>query len=354
MAAEQESVTPVAPAVEDSESLADHEAQFGAEARRSQQQDVDEDDGVDELPRARAKSQQAKPTDYDEIAAYTKRLREAETELGLSLERRQGESTRVYNLRRQAEIAEALREAKKAPAQPQPAAQPSTAVPNLNTPRIALEASFSEVEPKQEDFALEDNPFAAWSRAVASYDRRKERFEERQAEAKQAAEVAERESVAQQERYARAHGERVTKFIESKPDFWQVVEKVNDLGEIPPLLVQAIVRDDKGPELMYYLAHHPDELSEMILITDGKPVTDQAVALLRRRLTARDINVASNGATGALPLASPTRVIPRPPTPVRTGSIKTDTSEPQIDEDHPLASHEKAFGPNSRFARSRR
>jgi len=350
MAAEQESVTPVTPAVEESESLADHEAQFGAEARRSQAVDVDEDEGVDELPRARAKSQQAKPTDYDEIAAYTKRLREAETELGLSLERRQGESTRVYNLRRQAEIAEALREAKKAPAAPTPA----PAVPNLaqNAPRTALEA-FSEVEPKQEDFALEDNPFAAWSRAVASYDRRKERFEERQAEAKAAAEVAEKEFAARQETLARAHGERVTKFIESKPDFWQVVEKVNDLGEIPPLLVQAIVRDDKGPELMYYLAHHPDELSEMILITDGKPVTDQAVALLRRRLTARDINVASNGATGALPLASPTRVIPRPPTPVRTGSIKTDTSDLPTDESD-LTSHEKAFGPRSRFARSRR
>ncbi len=324
--------------VDESESLADHEAQFGSPAARAAAAAVEDTPAEPAEPlvapeppkqaeKRRAPRSVATPEDVGRIAELTRKLRETE---------RERDELKTLHA---------------------PVAGPATIT--ISPPIIASTNGktptdeFTEKEPTQEDFALEDNPFAAWTRAVASYDRRKERFEEKQAEQQTAMEKAEQDSRARDEAVVYAHNARVNAFVQKKPDFQQVIsaKEVEDLGALPPLLVRVIAEDDNGPELMYYLASNPDELAEFILLADGKAVNEQSAALLRRRLHTRGLTAT----TGTVPTAPPLRTVPRPPIPVRPGPTSTaPVSEVPDDNDESLSSHEKAFGPKSRFGARRR
>ncbi len=86
-------------------------------AAQQAQRERDDKTGQFKPERQRARSQQAGKDDVEKINAYTKRIREAEESLGIKVEKQPGESDRVYNLRRRAELLEAKREvAKVAPA----------------------------------------------------------------------------------------------------------------------------------------------------------------------------------------------------------------------------------------------
>ncbi len=81
---------------------------------------------------------------------------------------------------------------------------------------------------------------------------------------------------------------------------------------------------DNGPAIVYHLLAHPDQLAEMYALWDGKPLTEQSVALATRWLS----NRVSAGTTGAATAAIPVARTPKPPTPVRTGPMQTGTSPP--------------------------
>lgn len=341
---------PTAPV--ETETLADHEAQFGPGAKRDPQpaptngattdaatEDADTERDAGGRFKQRAKSHQATPSDVEEIGQLTKRLRQAEADAGITKpDRNPGESDRAYSMRRQLALVEALRDAKRAtaaPSTPAPRTEPVAARP------VSVQAApFTTPRPKPEDFATADEPAEAYYEAIADW-----KFDKRIHEAQQAL-LAQRASESQAQ-IQQQHAERkaivdgkIDAFVKAGHADWD--EKLKSVEDIPisDLLAHTIWTDDNAPELMYYYATHPAELAELSLMTGGFTVDDQSAALLRRRLHAQAIG-AKTGAPPPVP--APVTVAPHPPTPVRTGPLKTG-DEPPDDNDMSLANHEKHFG----------
>jgi hypothetical protein len=300
--------TPAAPPVETpslaSESIADHAAQFGA-TPEPQKTEAD-----DKRTRHRAASQRARAEDVPRIAELTKNWRT--------------EQDRVKQL--EAELAKF----KTTPPPPAPS-------------RATSETTFEEKEPVLEDFADQPDPYTAWTRALGRYDRRREAFE-----AKQAEESSRNEREQTERAVARdaAYHARLAEYVKTKPDFGEKFNAVlADVQEIPNLLERAIKDDDNGPAVLYHLLTHASDFDDMRLLTDGKPVTEQSVALLRRRLNTL-VSRSQAAATGsAVATASPS-LAPRPPNPVRTGPLKTGEDPPG--DGHSISDHEKYWGPKAR------
>lgn len=271
-----------------------------------------EPDSPKQRARHRAASQQAGPQDVPRIQELTRKLREAERERDEW-------------------------KAKHAPRPEPPQARAAGgAVPSPTVPP----AVFSESEPTLDDFAQAEDPYAAYVRALARYDRNKEAFDAKQAEAQsREKQTREQDEQARQQAFA-AHLEREKQFVATHPDYREAIEKVSgdDGPPIPPLLGEAVIRSDKSADLMYYLATHPEVLDQFVLDTLDKPVTPQAVAILQRRLLTQTRTQAVT--TGSAAATAPS-LAPRPPNPVRTGPLKTG-DEPYTD-DISLEEHEKRF-----------
>lgn len=336
--------TTTATPLTEEESLAAHRASFSPEARRAEAEppDVPSDAVEDHRPveRHRAKSQRATANDYQDIAALTKELRTVEGKLVKLKPDSGAESPRVLALRRQikglrSEIAEA-----------QPPSTPVTpAVVRSNAePLAASTATFSETEPVLGQFENEADPYAAWQRALARYDRRKDAWDSDRA----AATVREREHTAAQtaavEAEHRAYGSRLEAFRKTHPDFQEKLSAVED-RQLPPALIASIVKDDNGPAILYALLSDPVFLDEMHLLSDGKAVTETSVALLRRRLNAQ-LTRTTAAVTGSASTMTPSSWTSRPPNPVRTSPLTTGDDPPG--DGHSLADHRKHFGPKPR------
>jgi len=327
--------------VEDTGSLADHEASFtgkrGASPPAPEKTEAvepadDEADGRDETtgqfkPRHRASRDKARAEDVPEIQALSRTLKEKREALAKLNPAMASASPRVASLRLQIRGIEAELEA----ASPKRESAPVAAAPS----RPAAHASaFTEAEPTLEQFANEADPYAAWQRALARYDRRKDAFEEQQQQAQQT--QAQREQ-AQRERI----GQQAAAFAAKTPDYVSSLEAIKH-ETAPDLLMAAIGASDNGAELVYYLAKHPVDRHEMYLITDGKPVSDQAIASVRRLLDAR----MQAGLTGAVATPVVPKTKPKPPTPVRTGPLTTGDEPPG--DGASLADHERAYSKSRR------
>jgi hypothetical protein len=258
----------------------------------------------DKPKKHRAKSQLARPEDVPRIKELTRKLKEAE---------------------------EALAAVRRAPVTPETPAE--TVVPTWSAP--AATSTFTDPEPTLDQFNDKPDPYSAYLRAVAAYDRKKEAWDAKQAET---------QTQATQSRQALVEkvSAQVAAFRAKTPEYDQAIEAIK--GETAPdLLMAALLSGDNFPDLVYYLATHPVDRHEMHLITDGKPVTDQHVASVRRILDAR----MQAGSTGA---AAPLSPVPRkpfkPPTPVRTGPMTTGEEPPG--DGASLADHERFFKPRRR------
>ncbi len=108
-----------------------------------------------------------------------------------------------------------------------------------------------------------------------------------------------------------------------------------------------------GPLAAYLLAKDPERaaMTEETLIDPSNPAFPAAVAAMKRYLRAlvasaqRSDSSSSRAAavvTGAAPTSSP-KLVPKPPTPVRTGAMKDADAVPG--DDSSLADHERAFLP---------
>lgn len=267
----------------------------------------------------RAKSQRAVPEDVKEIDALTKRLREAED--AIPIERNSGESDRAYQLRKRAEIAVMATKAHSTPAAPvvaRPAAAPAPVV--ARPPAIG---EFTEKEPQLADFATDPDPYAAWQRSLARFDRRKDDFEATQ-KTSQAATKAQQEVFDREiNECVQQHVNRIGSFMTARPDMKalfdaEAAKPEHEQIQLPIALRGAIEFHEKGPEFLAYLLQNPDFADEIFLLTDGRavgdPRTDPLVASVRRRLLQRVPDVK----TGAPATPRQTIVAPRPPTPVRT------------------------------------
>ena len=336
-----EPVTPVETGEPEDTSLAAHEAAFGKGGSGT----LEREDGVPETTeerdergrfRHRASSQRANPEDVPQINALTKELRAKEQELAKARPESVSGSPRLLALRRQIKAIEAeLGELK-----PKPAAVERPAIREPEKPEPA--STFSEKEPSLDDFANEADPYSAWNRALARYDRRKEAFEADQAADVTRREARQREQQQQFEQRVATYAQRVTEFTKTHPDFQTALAAVEDRNNVTPILAEAIYSADNGPALVYHLAQHPQFYDEMFLLTDGKPLTDAHVAVAQRRLH-QHWQAASTGSAAVSRTLNPP---PRPPNPVRTGPIHTGDELPG--DESSLAEHEKAFGPKRR------
>lgn len=321
-------VTPEPPA-----SIADHAAAFGP-TRETAERETERgpaNTGQFASPSAeakhRAQSQRATAEDVAEINKLTKDLRAKEAELAKVDPDSASGGSRIQSLRQRIRGIEAALAEK----QPKPAA--AAPQPTRATAPVSGD-TFTEPLPTLEQFANEPDPYEAYLLAKFGHTQRKEAWESKQADANKAAD-AERQALVS------GHQARMEAFAKVTPDFDAVTKAF--LGqEIPTLLVQSLIRDDNGPQHVYYLAQHPELVDELFLQTAHQPVTDAHVAVVQRRLKQH----AQAAPTGSAAVARAPYSPPRPPNPVRTGPLKTADDPP--DEAASISDHAKYFGPKRR------
>lgn len=322
-------VEPEAPA-----SLAEFREQFPAAPKEGQPAP---EPTAERGPR-RAQSHKAEPKDVPVIAALTKQLREAED--AIKIERKDGESDRVFQLRKRAEIAALA-------SRPAPVAQPAARREPERAAPVAQPSAFTEKEPVIEDFKDKPDPWLALSRATASYDRRKEAYD-----ATQGAQKAHYEAQAQQfnkdiDQGIRAHAERAVTFANSRSDVKalfdaEAAKSPQDQIQLTLAVRGAIEFHEKGPEMIVALLQNPELADELFLLTTGRavgdPRTDSLVATVRRRLLQR-----ISGATSGSPAPQrPFKPAPRPPNPERTVPQTPRDLSPS-DAPGSLAEHRRQF-----------
>lgn len=186
---------------------------------------------------------------------------------------------------------------------------------------------------------LDDYPdLKAWQAADAEWIKQTIAAERQQAEADTQARLAQA-----------AFRERLDDFKADHDDYDEKILAVDDIVA-PPLLAALITQDARGPEVIYYLASHPEEFAELSLINANTPVTDYTIGTLRRLLLPR-LDAASNG-TGTASPAVIHRPAAAPIAPVRTSS-PVATDHPPTDADS-AQYHADYYNRLEREARQRR
>ncbi len=325
-------------------SLSDHEASYSPEARVEPAADDDapaDDRAADGrfAKRHRAASQRADADDVPAISEHTKRIKEIEASLGADIARKDGESERVYNLRRRRELLE--RQSTAPVAAPTPTAPPQPAPRQIPQQSQAIQPSF----PTSEQF-FTAYPDATWEDYTDARSDWRYELRAQQAREQAAAESAQRTAQERSAKYTAALPAVKQKY----PDFDAVVTVPNPYAS--PTLTQAIMASAHGPDIAYLLAKDPELLAE--LNADTIEFHASAIAPMRRYLDSlvagqRSPTPSTRTAAGptgaALALAPPPA--PRPPTPVRTGTIAVPDTPP-TDDDMSLSAHERAFLPKRR------
>lgn len=321
----------------ESSSLSEHEATFSPEARNEAPVETDDDGEPVQRTRHRARSQQASPEDVAQIRDWSARARAAEEAAGIA--RNDGESERVYRLRVRTELAEAARQARSAP-KPEPVRQsaPAPVVAPAPTPAASTDAP-TRPEPSEDEIGTKYQTYAEFTRDQARWVIEQDRAEQ--------ARAAEQQQLQQsQQAQISSYQQRVNAFVAKQPDYNEVVQAaMADFGadfKIAEPAFQVFLTHDNGPQMLYHLLTHPDQLAEMQALWEGKPASHANVALATRWLQSR-VQAVSTGSVAPTPPVIPA---PRPPNPVRTGPMKTGDELPS-DTDS-LSKHEKAFAPWSR------
>ncbi len=298
-----------------------------------------------ERPPRRAKSHQAEAKDVPEIAALTKQLREAED--AIKVERKDGESDRVYQLRKRAEIAK--RAAAPAPVAAQPSAvEPPARVAAPVVQQQTAPGAFTEKEPTIDQFASEADPYSAWQRALGRFDRRKEAFEASQETAKASYQAQEQRFHQEINQSIEAHQTRMATYLGSAPEdvkalyAAEAAKPPHEQIQLPLALRGAIEFHERGAEMITALLKDQNLADELFLLTSGRPVgdprTDSLVATVRRRLLQR----ISGAASGSPIPPRPFKPAPRPPNPERT--VPQTPREPSPSEvAGSLAEHRRQF-----------
>lgn len=350
--------TAPAPVADPSEStsLSDHEQSFGPTSRESppapttpRVDDGLEPDGESAEAKAerdergqfkpgkhRARSQQAGKDDIDQINAYTKRIRDAEESLGLKVERQDGERDRPYSLRRRAEFLEAKVATQEARTAPAPRAVAKKAPEPFNDP-----------EPRYEDFADQPDQYQAHLRALAAWDRKRAAADAAIESHKTAANEGITERNRQRDEWFKSkeveHLGRMRAYHEANPGAQAILDAAGDV-RLPPALYTAIMTAPNSPELLILIASQEELRDDLTILTDGKPLNQELVALVQRRLN-RGLTA---GTTGSAPApVKPIPAVPRPPNPVRTGPQAAPHDAPPRDEDG-LDAHTRYYGPSKR------
>jgi len=316
-------------------SLSDHEKQFGPAARREARTADTPSQPSTETTETPADQQASETGERDEQGKFKPRSEKQRAT--------REDSPRIQELTRKWREAERerdeLRQRLSTPPQTE-IARPGASSPS-GTP-------FSKPEPQQHEFVNEADPYVAWMDARQDWRLEKKLHEAREALTTQQRTDAQRAAAEEGQKHADALNSKIADFEKTHPDYWQRMEDMEDL-KFPDVLGHAIVSVDNPPELAYYLATHPDDLVDLIGFSSALDLSQESVALLRRRFSryTRATDATPQGSTGAPKPAQTVIVAPKPPTPVRTGPLKTG-DEPPGDNDMSLANHEKFYGQRKR------
>lgn len=329
-------VAPVADGtepVEESGSLADHEAQFHQPETAPVDEDarVRDDQGRFVKPdRHRAKSQQATPADVETIAQLTRRIKDAEAAAGADIVQQAGESNRVFELRRRAELAERRRAVAAVPPPTAPPAPPVAVRPPV-PPVAEPPAPAIPKKPIAADYPVYEDFIEALGAWTA--DRRWEANEAtRQQQAREAQQRADTQ------RLAASWATRVEAAKAKYPDFQaKALDAPTRIPAGSAIDLFILEDDESGADVLYHLQTHPDALTALL---DKTPLQQlKALTLLSQRLISPPRETAGTTGAASAPVAPP---VPRPPTPVRTGPMRP-ADEPPDPETSSLADHERFF-----------
>lgn len=319
----------------DTGSLADYEAAIhqpavdgtAPAAEPAVEDETDEPAAEPDKPavRHRAQSQQAKADDIVSIAALAKRVAEVEEREGKDITQKDGESNRVFKLRRRAELAERREQAAKAP-------KPAPHVPR-DTPRpVEPKPSDRLPRPQASEIGTKYADYDEFTVALAKHAA-DEQWESRESE--RVKQNRQAEAHAESQRIQTAWNAKTAAAKAKYPDFQAVALEAPTkilAGSVPDLF---ILEHKAGADVLYHLQQHGDELDALLT----KPALEQieVLSLLAQRLT----TTTAADSTGAAPRAN-SQPAPKPPTPVRGGPSRP-ADEPPTADDTPLSEHEKAF-----------
>jgi hypothetical protein len=326
--------------IEDSGSLADHEAQF--QPKR----------GQEPVSPPAVSEPEAKPQ-----PAVTEHSEEADDALAATIDpslalpkpkekhRAEKDKARAQDVPRIKELTRQLKEAqeKLAAATKAPAAQPD-AMPVV-APPAPVRAAASPVGEKftypTYDQAVAQNPNLTWD--DWSDAKSEARIDWREARARQTYEQTAREQQETQTRQGQLQQfwQRRDAYLQQYPDRAPALQAAFANMPATPIMEHLLKTSENGPDILYTLQQRPDLVAGLVLVTDGKPVTDGYVGLATQWLQAQLVT----GNTAAVP-AEKTRQPPRPPTAVRTGPLKTGQEPPG--DGASLADHEAFYNARRR------
>lgn len=277
--------------------------------------------------RHRSRKQLATPDDVPRIKELTRKLRETEEKL---------------------EKATASGTSLDAPAvsTPAPSSSPAQAAPVEVAPlkSVASAAPWPAVKDAKDDPKPKADDFADWeeySDARAAWVARQQ-LREAYAQAIEA--HRQREVTTETARLA-AQWKVSTAAAEAKyPDFKEVAYGPTQIPQ-GSIIDAWILEHRSGADVLYHLQKNPADLQRLV----GLPMLDQVeeLSLLSQRLSpARS----PDGTTGASAAPVSVQSVPRPPTPVRTGPMRTGDELPGDDDS--LEAHEQAFYKDTRRRRA--
>src|SRR5215510_3165467 len=168
-------------------------------------------------------------------------------------------------------------------------------------------------EPQFEQFAGEPDPYTAYVQAWARWDNRR-----------QIAETIAAYEQAQTQKARQAQFEaRLADGRKGIPDFDQRLTEADTLGlQVSAVMREAIAESPHAADLVYYLATHPEECTQLALETETTP---PAAASVMRRLLESHLApraAASNGAGTAV--RAPVSTAKPPVTPVGSSPVVSD------------------------------
>lgn len=318
----------------ESATLADHEAEFapGAAERAAREDAAPRDEGgrFKRGERHRAASQVAAPDDVETINRLTARIKAADAAAGADIKQQAGESNRVFELRRRAELAERRANGNGAvqPASPSTLASPpaaSVAEPAAQSPAAAarpaaVSSPTDDPEPKEDDFT----DFTKYIDARARWSARQEHRE-----------------LQARDRQVAFNGRRLEAARKAYPDF-DAVAFTEKTPINPDGLIRAwIDEDDDGMHVWYHLHKNPAEARRLNALAPFQQAKE--LALLGQRLTKAAVPPAEVVGSVAAPVA---QTVTRPPNPTRTGPMRA-ADKPPGDESTSISDHEKYYAPRA-------
>lgn len=171
--------------------------------------------------------------------------------------------------------------------------------------------------PKIDDF----QSYEEWVEAVADWkaDQRLARFQHEQYQ-----QQAERQRLDARRTFA----DREQAYAAATPDYADVMARAANTP-ISPLMEEAILASDRGPQLAYFLATHPEEATSLAQETANLPAS--AASLVRRLLDSK-LTTSPTASSGPV-VGGVHRSVPAPIKPVGAAPVVTDTPLDSLDVD---------------------